>query len=119
MIPRKMQTKNQAKSNIVELCTENEYGSWEFWSDKAMTEEEGQNIIDALDELVAEKKIFPVEFKNIKNRSYQVTQLDRSRLETEVKRSMAPHRVYPFNFYWFVATHVGKREDGRVSQKAG
>ena len=112
-----MQNKDQAKLNILELTSEAEHGSWEFWSDKNKTEEEGHNIIEAIKELVAEKKISAVEYKSIKDQSYKAVELDSVRLEAEVKRSMEPN-VDPDNFYWFVATDEGKKEDLRLRSRA-
>jgi len=106
-----MQTKDQAKSNILELCSESDYGSWEFWSSQDKSEEECQNIIEAIKELVAEKKILPVEYKDIKNQSYQETRLDSTRLGREVRQSIMPNNIDPDNFYWFFATDGGKKED--------
>ena len=107
-----MQTKNQARLNILELCSESEYGSWEFWSTKDnKTNEECKNIIEAISELVSEKKIFAMEGSSVDDHSYKETIFNTDRLSEEVEQSMQPYNVDPHTFYWFAATEEGRKED--------
>ncbi len=107
-----MQTNEQIRSKILELCSESEYGSWEFWSDRNnKTEEECEQLFQALIDLVNEKLIISTEHKHIVDRSYTEAPLDTIRLKNELKRSMKPYNVDPDSFYWFFATDDGKRND--------
>lgn len=99
---------NQNRIHILELCSEDAYGSWEFWQNFPKTEAEGQLIAQAIKELVAEKKIIPLEHKT--RGDYKEVSLDVSRLEKEIRLSMIPN-VDPDSFYWFEATQEGKKED--------
>jgi hypothetical protein len=105
-----MQTKNQARARILELGSESEYGSWEFWSiaDKK-TEEELDSISEAIVELVREGKIRTLEQKS--HGTYNEVELDVDRLKRELRTSMKPDGVEPDKFYWFEATDEGKKED--------
>ena len=107
-----MQTDDQTKCKILELCSESEHGSWEFWSDRNnKTDEECEQIFQALVSLVNEEMIVPTEHRNVIDQSYTAAQLDTIRLRTELKHSMTPNNVDPESFYWFYATDEGKRQD--------
>jgi hypothetical protein len=98
----------QIKSKILELCSESEYGSWEFWANgENKTETECMQIVQAIIDLVKEKKIYPVEYQTVADQTYQEVPLDVFRLENEVRRSMQPDNLDPHNFYWFLATEAG------------
>lgn len=56
-------------TRILELCSESQHGSWEFWSD------------------VNQKKIYAVEYGSIADQSYKEASLDRVRLKTELERA--------------------------------
>lgn len=106
-----MQDRDRAKLNILELCSESEYGSWEFWSDKNQkTEEECQNIREAIEELVKEKKIIPLEYASIKDQTYKEVPLDNMRLGLELRKSMESD-IDSEHFYWFMATDEGEQAD--------
>jgi hypothetical protein len=111
---------NDSKRNyILELCSESECGSWEFWSDRSnKTKEEYEQILQSLESLVNEKMIFPTEHKNVIDQSYKEVSLDVDRLKNELKRSMTPYNVDPDSFYWFLATEEGKKEDISVRSSA-
>jgi hypothetical protein len=107
-----MKTSTQIKSKILELCSESEYGSWEFWSDRDnKTADECEQIFQALVSLVEEKMIVPTEHKYVKDQSYDEVSLDFARLADELTRSMTPYNVDPESFYWFYATDQGKEKD--------
>src|SRR5262249_533669 len=101
---------DQTRTNILELCSESEYGSWEFWLNTDKTDQECEHIVKTLSDLVNEKKIIPVEHKTLVDQTYQEVPLDIARLKNEVKRSMTPYNVDPDNFYWFLATESGRDE---------
>ena len=97
--------KEKIKSSILEACSESEYGSWEFWSDgKNKTEDESKLIVEAIIELVKEKKIFPTDGKFVNDRSYKEVVLDENRLKKEIEISINTEKVDPHTFYWFLAT---------------
>jgi hypothetical protein len=99
------------RKNILELCSETAYGSWEFWLSKGeKTEVECMHIVETISELVKEKKIYPMEYKSVADLSCKEAPLDIVRLEKELRRSMLSD-VDPDNFYWFIATEEGKKED--------
>jgi hypothetical protein len=102
-----MQTKDQARVRILELCSESEYGSWTFWSEDNKTEDELMSILEAIRDLVIGHKIEVFEHKV--NGPYEKVSFDAERLRTELKRSMTPN-VDPNTFYWFAATDAGKKE---------
>jgi hypothetical protein len=107
-----MINKEKIRSNILELCSESEHGSWEFWSDEQnKTESERDLIIEVIISLVKEGNIFPTEYKFIKDQSYQEIELNENRLKEEVDRSMITQNVDPNTFYWFLSTKKGEKED--------
>jgi hypothetical protein len=111
---------NNKKDYILELCSEDAYGSWEFWSTKDnKTIEEAKQIIDTIIKLINEKKLVALEHKF--NGPYKEVSLDVERLENEVKRSMHQsiddYDVDPDTFYWFEATEEGSKEDLLLRKK--
>lgn len=109
---------DKTRAEILELCSESEYGSWEFWLTQERTEIECNHIVQTIVDLVKEKKIFPMEYKSVLDQSYKETQLDINRLKNEIKRSMHPNNIDdPNNFYWFLATDEGKKEDFEVQSR--
>ena len=105
---------NKIKTNILELCSESEYGSWEFWSARAeKTDVEGNLILQAIIELVKEKMIVPTEYKFVIDKSYKEVVLDEDRLKNEIEHSQQS-TVNSETFYWFYATKMGKSADFQV-----
>lgn len=101
---------NLKKNNILEFCSEDAHGSWEFWSESEnKTKEELIEIVDAIAELVSEKKIIALEHKS--GGPYVGVFFDLKRLQMEVEKSMTPNNTDPEEFYWFAATEEGKKED--------
>jgi hypothetical protein len=98
-----MENKDQIKSKILELTTESEHGSWEFWSDaESKIQEEAALITQSIQELVGEGKIHAVEYESVADRTYRQADFDIERLEREVEQSMHSE-VNPHAFYWFVS----------------
>jgi hypothetical protein len=94
----------QTRDKILELCSESEHGSWEFWSDADhKTDAERGLIVDAIAGLVKDQRIVPLEYESISDQTYQEVPLDLSRLDTELRTSMTPGSVDPHSFYWFIA----------------
>lgn len=107
-----MITKEKIRFDILDVCTESEYGSWEFWliplQDRTI--KDADLIVESIKELVDEKKIFPIEHSSIEDRSYTPVNLDVDRLRKEVINSMKPENIDPENSYWFLATEEGEKE---------
>jgi hypothetical protein len=102
---------DDTRQTILELCSESEYGCWEFWSTKhSKTVHERDRIVLAITNLVREKKIFPTEYSYIKDQTYKQVRLDPDRLMREVERSRN-NDVDREHSYWFLATENGKQED--------
>lgn len=100
------------KSNILELCSESEYGSWEFWTNEQVRSEDQADLIaETIIELVKEKSIFPTEHKFVKDQSYQEVPLDEDRLRKEARASINTENIDSDTFYWFLATEKGQKED--------
>lgn len=103
--------KNKTRLRILELCSESEYGSWEFWSNKEnKTSDECNEIVQAIIDLVEEHKIFPIEYSTVRDQSYQEVLLDIDRLKSEVEQSMQLNNIDRKTFYWFLATDSGSSE---------
>ncbi len=110
-----MINKKEIQFNILEVCSESEYGSWEFWgNEQERTEAEANRIAEVVVDLVKEKKIFPTEYKFINNRSYQEVQLDESRLRKEVINSLKVENIDSHTWYWFLATKEGEKEYNKL-----
>lgn len=96
----------------MELCSEAEHGSWEFWSDaKNKTMTEGNQMVEAIKELVRGGDIFPVEYESVRKQTYQPVRLNIRRLKNEIQWSIGSSNVDPKKFYWFAATHKGEKYD--------
>lgn len=103
--------KKEIRFNILELCSESEYGSWEFWpNEQERTENEANCIFEVILELVKEKKIIPTEYKFVIDQTYQEVQLDENRLRREMIQSIKIENVDTHASYWFLATEKGEKE---------
>jgi hypothetical protein len=97
------------RSRIIELCSEDAYGSWElWWSLGAKKTEERDALCDhfigSVQGLVNEGKIIALR-KDEHNR-FSVVQLDRDRLSYELQNANHPK---PSEFFWFdVVNTVGR-----------
>ncbi len=111
-----MINKEKIRFGILEVCSESEYGSWEFWLIPVQdrTIEDAELIIESIKELVDEKKIYPVEYSSVKDQSYTPVNLDLDRLRKEIIRSMKPENINSENSYWFLATEAGEKEYNKL-----
>jgi hypothetical protein len=91
------------RHKILELCAEDDYGSWELWwavTDNAASSAEDlqQEFIAIVEELVNERALL------VKTRAadhnFLAAPFSRARLQTELKRASRPD---PDSFYWFGA----------------
>ena len=99
------------RKEILELTSEGEWGSWDFWSHKERIVETAEMITGVLVDLVNEHKIYALEYDSIADHSYKEVPLDAHRLQKEVKMSINLTDIKPHNSYWFLATEEGKKED--------
>jgi hypothetical protein len=102
-----MQTKDEARLRILELCSETAYGSWMFWSTENKTEKELESILVAITDLVKEKKLEVLEHRF--GGPYEKASFDVGRLRNELKKSTISD-VDADTFYWFLATEEGEKE---------
>lgn len=97
---------------ILESCSEDAHGSWEFWSDgNGKQLAEAELITQAIKGLVSEKLIIPTEHEYIKDRTYKEVSLDSDRLKREVQISINTDDVDVTSFYHFLATPKGEEQD--------
>lgn len=106
--------KENLKKLILELTSEDAYGSWELWrtvKDKLNAEKENLNemFLQTIKKLIDDGELLA--FHHKQNGSYDETSLDVRRLMTEIEKSANPD---PETFYWFGATKKGTEEDLRL-----
>ena len=115
-----MELDKQIKLKILELASEDSYGSWELWG-AVNQHTSGMNVEDEVlreqflsivETLVREKKLV-AELHKFKE-SYDPAEFNRSRLEFEMDNAGKPE---PDSFYWFYATEEGKKEDVTLRSK--
>jgi hypothetical protein len=98
---------HNTRIHILELCSEDAYNSWTFWSDQNKTEADRIAIVQTIDALVREKKLMAFEHKP--DGSFVKVHFDINRLEREVRQSMVSSGGSD-SIYWFSATEEGRRE---------
>lgn len=92
----------EIKSLILELCSEDAYGSWELWwkvsADISSVPPNTlrEQFIDAVEELINEQKVVASNHKG--NGAYEEKVFDRPRLTFEIENADKP---VPDSFYWF------------------
>jgi hypothetical protein len=90
------------KNRILELCAEDDYGSWELWwaitpEDRDAEEADlSQDFVRVVEELVNKKAIIPKSRDS--NHKLSVVEFSRKRLKKEIKGSAQPD---PDQYYWF------------------
>jgi hypothetical protein len=99
-------------SRIIELCSEDAYGSWELWWSLGAKNAEERNalcdrFIEAVQGLVREGVIIALR-KNEHNQ-FSVVPLDGDRLRHELQISDDPK---PFEYYWFDVANTEGRTAG-------
>jgi hypothetical protein len=104
------------QSRIIELCSEDAYGSWElWWSLGAKKAEERDSLcdrfIEAVQGLANEGKV--ISLRKDEHNQFSVVQLDRDRLRYELQNSDDPK---PFEYYWFDVAHAEGRTAGTRHQ---
>ena len=91
------------RQKILELCAEDDYGSWElWWAVKAKAQgsvaDFRQEFVATIEELVNERALI-VKTRGA-NHNFRNASFSRERLQTELKSAARPE---PDSFYWFGA----------------
>jgi hypothetical protein len=97
-----LQSTGQIEANIVELCSEDDYGSWELWW--IMSEDVPTNripdvrmqFLDVISNLVSNGKL--IAKRHGKDGNVVPTEFDREKLAQEVDFAGDPD---PDSFFWF------------------
>ena len=100
------------RSRIIELCSEDAYGSWElWWSLGAKKAEQWDSLCDrfiqAVQGLVSEGKV--IALRKDEHNQFSVVPLDGDRLRHELQNSDDPK---PFEYYWFDVANAEGRTAG-------
>lgn len=104
-------------STILELTSEDAYGSWELWWNISahVSKDEFSTLrdefISVVSLLVQEGKIRTLNLKHGGKESYSPVVLVKERLKFELDHVDDPN---PSEFYWFEATEEGEKEDIRL-----
>jgi hypothetical protein len=106
---------DQIKRDVLESCSEDTHGSWELWwgsekKDPATETELKKLFVEAVDQLVREKKIKAVHHGPWASPDAKYTEAtyDRARLEYEIDHSLKETGLDPDTFFWFDLTEDGK-----------
>ena len=90
----------EIKHKVLELCAEDDYGSWELWwaisADSKVTTKE--DLVSVLEELVNQHAL--VAKMRAGDNGLLVAPFSRARLSAELKNEARPD---PESFYWFGA----------------
>ncbi|MBX4197793.1 hypothetical protein KW782_00460 [Candidatus Parcubacteria bacterium] len=102
------------KSIILELASEDYYGSWELWgavnqdtvSMQPTRDDLKETFLSLIETLIQTKKLLVVSHKF--KGPYNPVEYDRQRMEYEIDHAGKPDSD---TFYWFWTTDEGKKED--------
>lgn len=98
------------KRNILEICSEDAYGSWELWdNDSPRDQQHIEIIIHAVQEMIENGLIVSEEYLS-SNNTYKAVPFTTERLEKELKLAIKGE-VDSDTFYWFYATDKGQELD--------
>jgi hypothetical protein len=84
------------REKILELCSEDYYGSWELWWAVSSLPESERDFIEAIEQLINEGKI--VSKIQGADEKFLTVPFSRKRLEEEIRSNLSPD---PDTFYWF------------------
>jgi len=96
------QSTEDIKANVLELCSEDDYGSWELWwniSVKVPVEQKAElrsRFLDVVNELVSVGKL--IAKGHSADGSIAATRFDREKLGREIDSAGDPD---PDSFFWF------------------
>ncbi len=108
--------KEDVRKEILELCSESEHGSWEFWPNESKrTIDEAKMIHEVLCDLVDNKFIVPTEYKYVEDKTYKEVKIDKDRLLNEIIQWRDWQKITSEISYWFYASEKGKEEDRQLS----
>jgi hypothetical protein len=111
-------TLEEKKFSILDICTEDETFSSNFWDQSPKTVDEGELIVEAISQLVADRMLITFKHRwNDPEPSIEIS-YDRSRLTYEVMNSrQLDHDNYDEirdSYMSFYATEAGKEEYKRL-----
>jgi hypothetical protein len=97
------------QSRIIELCSEDAYGSWElWWSLGAKKPKERDSLcdrfIEAVQDLLNEGRV--IALRKDEHNQFSVVQLDRDQLTYELQNADHPK---PSEFFWFDVANTERR----------
>jgi len=100
------------RSRIIELCSEDAYGSWELWWSLGVKKAEDRDsfcdrFIEAVQGLVSEGKI--VALRKDEHNQFSVVQINPDRLSYELQNSDDPK---PLEYLWFDVANAQDRAAG-------
>ena len=100
------------RSRIIELCSEDAYGSWELWWSLGAKKAEEQDsfcdrFIEAVQGLVSEGKITAL--RKDEHNQFSVVPLDPDRLRYELRNS---DDAKPLEYFWFDVANAEGRGAG-------
>jgi hypothetical protein len=113
-----MKTEDQIKKIILELASEDAYGSWELWravaqdmEDDEMNQEDLKTLfLGAVENLIEEKQLSSLHYSQIEN-TYTATPFEKAQLKTEIEQQ---EKLDPETFYWFETTTSGAEKDREI-----
>jgi hypothetical protein len=97
-----VQSTEEIKAGIIELCSEDDYGSWELWWKvsaqvaPAQTTALKRSFLDVVSELISAGKLIPKHRRPIGQ--ITATGYDREKLAREVDSASKPD---PDSYFWF------------------
>lgn len=99
------------KSTILEISSEDAYGSWELWWAVSSESKDSHDLlkkelITVIENLLKEKKLEV--FRHAVGGEFKAVQFDPTRLRYELDNASTPD---PDHFYWFATTELGEKED--------
>jgi len=96
------QSTEHIKANVLELCSEDDYGSWELWWNASAEVPEDQvpdlkrRFLGVVSELVSAGKL--IAKRESRDGNITATQFDREKLAREIDSAADPD---PDSFFWF------------------
>ncbi len=108
-------TPEEIKEEILELLSDDAYGSWELWWSPSGERPNTtyKQFVDVVGILVDEGMVKTLSHKSADNSFTDVT-FEKSRLEYEFEHNRKPE---PDTFYWFELTELGRTERQKIWKK--
>jgi hypothetical protein len=97
-----LQSSEEVEAHVIELCDEDDWGSWELWWSTSATTQPGQMLalkaifLDVISELVSARKL--IAKHHLADGNITATQCNRERLAHKIDSS---DNRNPDSFFWF------------------